>query len=136
MSNQRVRPVQVAIWSELVDRRPIAARVADVDLLVLRIDNTPRVLEGRCPHRAGRLVGGRLEGDLLICPFHGWDFDCRTGKSVGVEGESIYSFDAWLDNDCVFVDEDAVRCWRAVTPQGFADDEILGPEDDEELASR
>ncbi|HMU39605.1 MAG TPA: Rieske (2Fe-2S) protein [Pseudomonadota bacterium] len=109
MSNQRVLPVKVAIWSELVDRRPVAARVADVDLLVLRIDDTPRVLEGRCPHRAGRLVGGRLEGDLLICPFHGWDFDCRSGKSVGVEGESIYSFDAWLDKDGVFVDED-VTC--------------------------
>lgn len=53
MSNQRVLPVKVAIWSELVDRRPVAARVADVDLLVLRIDDTPRVLEGRCPHRAG-----------------------------------------------------------------------------------
>ena len=64
MSNQRVLPVKVAIWSELVDQRPVAARVADVDLLVLRIDDTPRVLKVAVPIG---LVDWSAVGWKVIC---------------------------------------------------------------------
>lgn len=131
MSKQRQRPVQLASWSQLRDRRPHGARVAEVDLVVLRVDDRLSVLEGRCPHRAGKLVSGQVQGELLICPFHGWDFHCQTGHSAGLEGESIHRFDAWLEGDAVWIDEAEVMQWRAMTPQAFADDEILGPDDQE-----
>lgn len=131
MNKERQQPVKVATWSQLTDRRPHGVRVAEVDLVVVRHDDRVSVLEGRCPHRAGKLVGGRIDGERLICPFHGWDFHCGSGVSAGVEGESIHRFDAWVESDAVWVDEAAVRHWRSVTPQAFADDEILGPDDDE-----
>jgi nitrite reductase/ring-hydroxylating ferredoxin subunit len=33
-----------------------------------------------CPHDDGPLVDGWLEGDFAICPWHGYDFDLRTGR--------------------------------------------------------
>jgi 3-phenylpropionate/trans-cinnamate dioxygenase ferredoxin subunit len=54
-------------------------------------------LLNRCPHQGGSLVDGRLiglveapepgaycysrPGEILRCPWHGWEFDVRTGKS-------------------------------------------------------
>jgi len=51
----------------------------------------------RCPHQGGSLCGGELIGllespepgeyrytrpsEILRCPWHGWEFDIRTGKS-------------------------------------------------------
>ena len=37
-------------------------------------------LEGLCPHLAGPLAHGALQGSNVVCPWHAWEFDCRTGE--------------------------------------------------------
>jgi 3-phenylpropionate/trans-cinnamate dioxygenase ferredoxin subunit len=55
-------------------------------------------LKNRCPHQAGPLCLGSLkgtalpsapgeyiwgrEGEILRCPWHGWEFDVTTGRSI------------------------------------------------------
>ncbi len=54
-------------------------------------------LRNRCPHQGGALCSGRLtgfptarvpgeyqytrKGEILRCPWHGWEYDVKTGKS-------------------------------------------------------
>ena len=38
-------------------------------------------LDNACPHRGGPLGEGTLEGTKVTCPWHGWQFDVRTGSS-------------------------------------------------------
>lgn len=33
-----------------------------------------------CPHEDGPLAEGWLEGDAVVCPWHGFDFDLATGR--------------------------------------------------------
>jgi len=35
----------------------------------------PRVLDAYCPHLGANLADGRVRGDTLECPFHGWRID-------------------------------------------------------------
>jgi nitrite reductase (NADH) small subunit len=37
-------------------------------------------LDGVCPHQGGPLGKGRLEGCIVTCPWHGWQFDVQTGQ--------------------------------------------------------
>ncbi len=39
----------------------------------LAVDNT-------CPHAGGPLGEGCLDGDLIVCPWHGWRFNVHTGE--------------------------------------------------------
>ncbi len=57
------------------------------DLVVFRGDDgTPRVFDAHCPHLGAHLgVGGRVCGDGIRCPFHGWRFDGE-GRLVEVPG--------------------------------------------------
>ena len=32
-----------------------------------------------CPHQGGNLCDGWIEGEIVTCPLHGWEFDLRTG---------------------------------------------------------
>ncbi len=66
-------------------------------VVVFNIAGEYFALSDRCPHRGGPLSQGRLTGllesaepgayrytrlgEILRCPWHGWEYDVRTGKS-------------------------------------------------------
>jgi nitrite reductase (NADH) small subunit len=36
-------------------------------------------LDNVCPHRGGPLGQGSVEGESVICPWHSWTFNLKTG---------------------------------------------------------
>ncbi len=56
------------------------------DLVLFRTaDGTPRVTSAYCSHLGAHLaVGGRVEGDTVVCPFHGWCYDGESGRCVEI----------------------------------------------------
>jgi len=39
-------------------------------------------LDGICPHAGGPLGEGELNGSVVTCPWHGWQFDVTSGQNV------------------------------------------------------
>jgi nitrite reductase (NADH) small subunit len=52
------------------------------EIAVFNCDGTFRAVDNECPHRGGPLAEGDLEGCLVTCPWHAWQFDLTTGESV------------------------------------------------------
>lgn len=46
---------------------------------VCNADGELHALDGVCPHAGGPLGQGALHGTTLVCPWHAWEYDCRTG---------------------------------------------------------
>lgn len=83
---------------DLKARRIVGVEVEGRDLVVLDTPNGIRVLRGLCPHQGARLGGGVLcghmaageiaeyryerSGEIVRCPWHGWEFDSETGQSL------------------------------------------------------
>ena len=44
------------------------------------VDGQFFALDGVCPHQGGPLGKGRLEGCIVTCPWHGWQFDVTSGQ--------------------------------------------------------
>jgi phenylpropionate dioxygenase-like ring-hydroxylating dioxygenase large terminal subunit len=42
------------------------------------------VLQRRCVHRGANLAKGEVHGDVLACPYHGWQFDGQDGRCLHV----------------------------------------------------
>jgi glutamate synthase domain-containing protein 2 len=119
-------PVQVATWSDLPDREPQYALVADVDLVVVRYDDAVSVLYGRCLHRGALMSDGHVEGDNLVCGVHGWDYRYDTGVSEYKNTEVLQKFEAWIDGDGVWVDQSEIAAWAEKYPQPYDRDQYLG----------
>ena len=96
--------IAIAEWDELEDRAPAYALVADVDLVIVRYDDSVSVLYGRCAHRGALMSDGYIDGDNLICGLHGWDYRVDTGVSEYNNSESLAKFEAWVDDGKVWVD--------------------------------
>lgn len=66
-------------------------------ICLLRLNDEFFALADRCPHGGARLSGGRISNtvesdgpgdyrvcrqeEMLKCPWHGWEYDVRTGQS-------------------------------------------------------
>lgn len=51
-------------------------------LILLLAEGELFVYEDACPHEGHPLSLGELEGEVLTCTKHLWEFDVRTGKHV------------------------------------------------------
>ncbi len=60
----------VARSDELTDK-PLKARLPDVGLVVYRTDGVARVVRDLCAHRGAGPRMGWVEGEAIICPYHG-----------------------------------------------------------------
>jgi nitrite reductase (NADH) small subunit len=49
------------------------------------------VMPDRCPHDGGRLSDGFLEGEIIVCSRHGWEFELPAGRCVGRPNVAIAS---------------------------------------------
>jgi 5,5'-dehydrodivanillate O-demethylase oxygenase subunit len=64
-----------------VDRKRV--RLLGEDLLVFRDARGEfRCVQERCPHRSASLYFGFIEPDGMRCCYHGWKFDCASGRCV------------------------------------------------------
>jgi phenylpropionate dioxygenase-like ring-hydroxylating dioxygenase large terminal subunit len=59
-----------------VQDTPVQVRVFDQDLVLYRNSQGEIVCHSDiCIHRGGSLAGGKVHGDCISCPYHGWQFD-------------------------------------------------------------
>jgi nitrite reductase (NADH) small subunit len=56
-------------------------RVDDREIALARVDGEFYATQGHCLHLQGPLGEGRLEDHVLTCPWHGWQYDVRTGEN-------------------------------------------------------
>ncbi len=121
-----MKKLKIASWSELKDRTPTYALVADVDLVIVRYDDQVSVFYGRCHHRGALLADGHIDGNNLICGVHNWDYRYDTGISEYNNEEYLEKFSAFIEGDELLVDEDEIREWCHANPQPFQREEYLG----------
>src|SRR5262245_10216546 len=68
----------VVAWSrELTAGQVVGTRLLGRDLVAWRDSSgCAHVWEDLCIHRGARLSKGWITDDTLVCPYHGWRYDC------------------------------------------------------------
>jgi len=61
-------------------------------------------INNTCLHRGGPLGQGTLEGKVVTCPWHGWQFDVTNGKLVQNPQASVDCYPVEIRGEDVFVD--------------------------------
>ena len=57
-----------------------------------------------CLHHGGPLGEGELDGTVVSCPWHGWQYDVTTGKVVQQPSDGVQCYLIELRGDEIFVD--------------------------------
>ena len=82
----------VAGLAEEFTEKPLKRRMLGLDFVLFRdSDGRPHCLSNTCVHRGGSLAGGKVVGNNVQCPYHGWEFDgdglCHRIPSLGPDAK-------------------------------------------------
>lgn len=62
-------------------------------------DGSLRALGATCPHQGGPLADGLVDGQVVVCPLHGFSYDLATGAELTRGGTPVRAYDAAVAED-------------------------------------
>src|SRR5258708_6002469 len=95
--------VRLAALSQLPEGSALQVETADGAVAICNVEGELYALDGICPHSGGPLGEGALHGRILVCPFHGWAFDCVTGLLDGGDNLRQATYPVKAENGNIFV---------------------------------
>ncbi len=72
-------------------------------IAVANVDGEFHACSNTCPHAEGPLGEGELDGNILTCPYHGWQFDVTSGACVTSPDDPVPTYPVEVVDDAVCV---------------------------------
>ena len=90
-------------WHHTLDGQGKTFAINGHQVAVFNIDGEIFAFDDECPHVGASLGSGKLEGKLVTCPAHQWQFDITTGECVTVDrcddGCYVDTYPVKIEND-------------------------------------
>lgn len=77
---------------------------ADRVFCVARMHGELTVMDNGCPHRGGPLGQGLIEDGRIVCPWHAWAFDAKTGCASHNPKACVRRYPVRVEGEAVLVD--------------------------------
>lgn len=94
----------VASLADLPDREGYLFHSGPFQIALFRVGDEVRAIDDVCPHAGASLSMGSTDGDTVACPWHCWEFDCRTGACISVEDFSVETYRVVIEDGIVKVE--------------------------------
>ena len=95
--------VKAASLSELSPGSAKVVEVAGKTLALFNVDGTIYATDNTCLHQGGPLGEGELTGDVVVCPWHQWEYNVRSGENVGNSFLKIATYLVQVEGDDIKV---------------------------------
>jgi nitrite reductase (NADH) small subunit len=103
----------VAKWVRLcgLSEAPAPGQVAEAEvdgvaICLANVNGELSAVDNVCPHRQGPLGQGWLEGEAVVCPWHSWTFNLKTGLSEYPVHARVDVFPLRVEGEDVLVDRE------------------------------
>src|SRR5574337_410144 len=73
-------------------------------LALANVDGNYYAIHNTCLHRGGPLGQGELEGKVVTCPWHGWQYDVTSGKVTMNPAVGVETYAVEVRGEDIFVD--------------------------------
>ncbi|MCZ6798873.1 MAG: Rieske 2Fe-2S domain-containing protein [Nitrospirae bacterium] len=94
---------KVANTEDIAPGSGIVAEVNGKELAVFNVDGSFFAIDNTCVHRGGPLGEGDLEGEVVTCPWHGWEYNVKTGVSINNPSATVACFPVTVEGNEVKV---------------------------------
>jgi len=74
-----------------------------IGIALFNVDGKFYAISNVCVHQGGPLSKGVLENDIVTCPWHGWKYSVKDGRSPHEGGDSVSSYPVQVTKSEVYV---------------------------------
>lgn len=118
----------IAAFSSELGRQPIERTLLGVPVVMYRTEaGLPVAMYGLCPHRYYPLALGTLDGDAIVCGYHGFTFAAEDGKCVRIPSQDT---GAGFRQPVYRIVERGPLCWIWMGDMDVCDPEVIPPHAD------
>ena len=91
--------IKVASISELEVGSCKTVEVNGKAVALFNVDGKVYALDNACLHQGGPLGVGMLEGEVVTCPWHMWEFNVRTGEKLDNPSLKVPTYAVQVEGD-------------------------------------
>jgi 3-phenylpropionate/trans-cinnamate dioxygenase ferredoxin subunit len=89
---------------DVVAGTPLGVVVGGEEIVIAQIGDRLYAIEGICSHQGAQLKNAKLDGETVVCHFHGSGFNLRTGAVVnGPATKPLQTYKVSLAGDQLLV---------------------------------
>lgn len=102
--DSELKNAKLANLSDIPEGRSIIVKTPHgIGIALFNLNGKIYALENACPHMGGPLGEGQIDDCLVTCPWHGWQFDVRSGKCENMPGDDAKTIQIEIINDEIFL---------------------------------
>jgi nitrite reductase/ring-hydroxylating ferredoxin subunit len=75
----------------------------DKMICVANVNGAYSAMDNVCLHRGGPLGAGVILNGNVVCPWHGWEWDPKTGRAVHVPNAKVAVYSLKIENGDVLL---------------------------------
>ena len=96
--------VSVAKTTDLGPGQMVLVEIDDEEIVVANANGEYYAFGAECPHAGGPMDEGEMEGTVVVCPWHGAEFDMVTGEALTPPAQdSIYTYKVRVEGEDIQV---------------------------------
>lgn len=95
--------VKAAKASEIQPGSGSVVSVGGKDRALFNVDGTFYCIDNTCVHRGGPIGEGFVQESVVVCPWHGWQYDITTGKCKTNPSASLARYEVKVEGDDVLI---------------------------------
>jgi NAD(P)H-dependent nitrite reductase small subunit len=103
MSDATVQFARVAGKAEIPPGTGKVVQAGGKTLAVFNCEGTFYAIDNTCKHRGGPLGEGSVSGTSVTCPWHGWEYDVRSGACAFDPSVKVQSFAVKVQGEDILV---------------------------------
>jgi nitrite reductase/ring-hydroxylating ferredoxin subunit len=96
--------VKVGMLQDLAPGSAKAVEIAGKAIALYNVDGALFATDNTCPHRGGPLGEGELDAGVITCPWHGFQYDVKSGKCLTNPALGISCHAVRRDGDNILVE--------------------------------
>ncbi len=94
---------KVAKFQDIPEGAGVASSMGDQAIALFKCGGEIFSVQNHCPHRGAPLAEGELNGLVVTCPWHAWQFNIQTGCNIDNPDLKVKSYPVKIESDDIYI---------------------------------